>query len=135
MRSLLPCTPVPCTNCCLGCVVVAAKCSRRPSALSPPIVNSWVSCELRKTLEKDYLVTNVSEMWQFRITRSLYEARWFVCRINSFLKLKQEDNRANAWMTRVRNSIFGNTKKLKVLFSIEIISFEILVYVRLRSSA
>jgi len=50
MRSLLPCTPVPCTNCCLGCVVVAAKCSRRPSALSLPIVNSWVSCELRNVV-------------------------------------------------------------------------------------
>ena len=37
---------------------------RRPSALmiSPPIIGVWVSCELRKVLEKDYLVTNVSEI-------------------------------------------------------------------------
>jgi len=60
--------------------------------------------------------------------RSLYEAS-FVCRIYQFLKLKQE---GSGWPSECqdveRNGTFRNTKKLRVLFSIEIISFEILVY-------
>ena len=60
-------------------------------------VGAWVSCELRKALEKGYLVTNVSEIWQFRVTRFDPRTRQgglFAEYINSFLKLKQE---ASGW--------------------------------------
>ncbi|KYN31556.1 hypothetical protein ALC56_14437 [Trachymyrmex septentrionalis] len=57
------------------------------------LCRAWVSYELRKALEKSYLVTSVSEI---------------------FFKLKQEASGwSSKWMMRVRNSTFGNTKKLR----------------------
>ncbi|XP_011859145.1 PREDICTED: uncharacterized protein LOC105556661 [Vollenhovia emeryi] len=60
-------------------------------------VGTWVSAELRKALEKGYLVTEVSELWQYKVTRYDRVTRQgglFVEYINSFLQLKQE---ASGW--------------------------------------
>jgi len=73
-RSLSPYTPIPrtrqivrlCHSCCE--TFSQAECIRALSA-DREFIDVWVSCELRKALEKGYLVTNVSEIWQFRITR------------------------------------------------------------------
>ncbi|XP_011684671.1 PREDICTED: uncharacterized protein LOC105448010, partial [Wasmannia auropunctata] len=58
---------------------------------------TWVSCEVRKAIEKGYLVTSVSEIWQYRVTRYnsvTHQGGLFTAYINSFLQLKQE---ASGW--------------------------------------
>ncbi|KAL6419046.1 hypothetical protein ACFW04_014108 [Cataglyphis niger] len=54
-----------------------------------------MSCELRKALEKDYLVTGVSEIWQYNVNQfdcATRQGGLFAEYINTFLKLKQEVN-------------------------------------------
>nr|XP_012222209.1 PREDICTED: uncharacterized protein LOC105672077 [Linepithema humile] len=61
------------------------------------ILSTWVSCELRKALEKGYFVSEVSEIWQYNATRYDHGTRQdglFAEYINTFLKLKQE---ASGW--------------------------------------
>ncbi|KAL6433562.1 hypothetical protein ACFW04_006565 [Cataglyphis niger] len=61
---------------------------------------TWVSCELRKALEKDYLVTAVSEIWQYNVSqfdRATRRDGLFAEYINTFLKLKQE---ASGWSSK-----------------------------------
>ncbi|XP_018370161.1 PREDICTED: uncharacterized protein LOC108765813, partial [Trachymyrmex cornetzi] len=58
---------------------------------------TWVSCELRKAIEKGYLVTSVSEIWQYKVTRydpNTRQGDLFVEYINTFLQLKQK---ASGW--------------------------------------
>ncbi|KAL6417098.1 hypothetical protein ACFW04_012979 [Cataglyphis niger] len=58
---------------------------------------TWVSCELRKGVEKGYLVTAVSEIWQYKVSQFDYTTRQgglFAEYINTFLQLKQE---ASGW--------------------------------------
>ncbi|XP_067205345.1 uncharacterized protein [Linepithema humile] len=58
---------------------------------------TWVSCELRKALEKGYFVSEVSEIWQYNAIRYDHGTRQgglFAEYINTFLKLKQE---ASGW--------------------------------------
>ncbi|KAL6417053.1 hypothetical protein ACFW04_013026 [Cataglyphis niger] len=58
---------------------------------------TWVSCELRKAIEKGYLVTAVSEIWQYKVSQFDYTTRQgglFAEYINTFLQLKQE---ASGW--------------------------------------
>ncbi|XP_070171144.1 uncharacterized protein, partial [Polyergus mexicanus] len=58
---------------------------------------TWVSCELRKAVEKGYLVTAVSEIWQYKVSqfdRASRQGGLFAEYINSFLQLKQE---ASGW--------------------------------------
>ncbi|XP_018371345.1 PREDICTED: uncharacterized protein LOC108766509 [Trachymyrmex cornetzi] len=58
---------------------------------------TWVSCELRKAVEKGYRVSEVSEIWQYKVTRYDPDTRQgglFTGYINSFLQLKQE---ASGW--------------------------------------
>ncbi|XP_018370144.1 PREDICTED: uncharacterized protein LOC108765796 [Trachymyrmex cornetzi] len=58
---------------------------------------TWVSCELRKAIEKGYLVTSVSEIWQYKVTRydpNTRQGGLFAEYINTFLQLKQE---ASGW--------------------------------------
>ena len=73
-------------NYCSGCsyceTLSQAECTHDLPA-DHEFVGAWVSCELHKALEKSYLVTNVSEIWQFRVTR--FEAKWFVCRICQYI--------------------------------------------------
>ncbi|KYN38948.1 hypothetical protein ALC56_06670 [Trachymyrmex septentrionalis] len=57
-----------CRNCCE--TFSQAECTHDLPA-DGEFVGAWISCELRKALEKGYLVTNVSEIWQFRVTRSI----------------------------------------------------------------
>ncbi|KAL6421672.1 hypothetical protein ACFW04_014487 [Cataglyphis niger] len=61
---------------------------------------TWVSCELRKAVEKGYLVTAVSEIWQYKISQFDYTTRQgglFAEYINTFLQLKQE---ASGWSSK-----------------------------------
>ncbi|XP_036147283.1 uncharacterized protein LOC118647134 [Monomorium pharaonis] len=58
---------------------------------------TWVSCELRKAVEKGYFVTEVSEIWQYNVTRydpGTRQGGLFAEYINTFLQLKQE---ASGW--------------------------------------
>ncbi|KYQ50577.1 hypothetical protein ALC60_10335 [Trachymyrmex zeteki] len=58
---------------------------------------TWVSCELRKAVEKGYRVSEVSEIWQYEVTRydpGTRQGGLFTEYINSFLQLKQE---ASGW--------------------------------------
>src|SRR5580765_1759142 len=58
---------------------------------------TWVSCELRKAVEKGYLVTAVSEIWQYKVSqfdRTTRQGGLFAEYINTFLQLKQE---ASGW--------------------------------------
>ncbi|XP_071581882.1 uncharacterized protein [Temnothorax nylanderi] len=58
---------------------------------------TWVSVELRKAVEKGYLVTKVSEIWQYKVARydpGTRQGGLFAEYINTFLKLKQE---ASGW--------------------------------------
>lgn len=60
---------------------------------------TWVSRELRKAVEKGYLVTRISEIWQYKIAQydpSTRQGGLFTRYINSFLQLKQE---ASGWPT------------------------------------
>ncbi|XP_070162481.1 uncharacterized protein [Polyergus mexicanus] len=61
---------------------------------------TWVSCELRKVIEKDYLVTAVSEIWQYKVSQFIRQSDHttrqdglFAKYINTFLQLKQEASR------------------------------------------
>ncbi|XP_070171517.1 uncharacterized protein [Polyergus mexicanus] len=58
---------------------------------------TWVSCELRKAVEKGYHVTAVSEIWQYKVSQFDHTTRQgglFAEYINTFLQLKQE---ASGW--------------------------------------
>ncbi|XP_071581363.1 uncharacterized protein [Temnothorax nylanderi] len=58
---------------------------------------TWVSVKLRKAVEKGYLVTKVSEIWQYKVARydpGTRQGGLFAEYINTFLKLKQE---ASGW--------------------------------------
>ncbi|KAL6421648.1 hypothetical protein ACFW04_014566 [Cataglyphis niger] len=59
--------------------------------------STWVSCELRKAIEKGYLVMAVSEILQYKVSQFDYttrQGRLFAEYINTFLQLKQE---ASGW--------------------------------------
>ncbi|XP_032688843.1 uncharacterized protein LOC116852503 [Odontomachus brunneus] len=59
---------------------------------------AWVSCELRKAIEKGYRVTSVSEIWNYEITQYdpvTWRGGLFAKYINCFLQLKQE---ASGWL-------------------------------------
>ncbi|XP_070167780.1 uncharacterized protein [Polyergus mexicanus] len=54
---------------------------------------TWVTCELRKANGKGYLVTAVSEIWQYKVSQFDHTTRQgglFTEYINTFLQLKQE---------------------------------------------
>ncbi|KYN20104.1 hypothetical protein ALC57_07532 [Trachymyrmex cornetzi] len=66
-------------------------------ALCQKFEGTWVSCELRKAVEKGYRVSEVSEIWQYKITRYNPDTRQgglFTGYISRFLQLKQE---ASGW--------------------------------------
>src|SRR5436190_11168643 len=65
---------------------------------------TWVSCELRKAIEKGYLVTSVSEIWQYKISQfdgATGQGGLFAEYINTLLQLKQE---ASGWPSECENS-------------------------------
>ncbi|XP_025153897.1 uncharacterized protein LOC112588384 [Harpegnathos saltator] len=54
---------------------------------------TWISCELRKAIEKGYSVRPVSEIWKYQISQydlSTRQGGMFARYINCFLQLKQE---------------------------------------------
>lgn len=58
---------------------------------------TWITCELRKAVEKGCLVTSVSEIWQYKVSqydRASRQGGLFAEYINTFLQLKQE---ASGW--------------------------------------
>jgi len=64
---------------------------------------TWISCELRKAIEKGYLVTNVSEIWHYKVARydpGTRQGGLFAEYINTFLQLKQE---ASGWPSECEN--------------------------------
>ena len=64
---------------------------------------TWVSCELRKAIEKGYLVTLVSEIWHYKVARYDRDTRQgglFAEYINSFLQLEQE---ASGWPSECKD--------------------------------
>ncbi|XP_011631834.1 uncharacterized protein LOC105423675, partial [Pogonomyrmex barbatus] len=66
---------------------------------------TWVSCELRKAVEKGYLVMRVDEIWQYKSTRYNPETRQeglFTEYINTFLQLKQE---ASGWPSECNDDV------------------------------
>ena len=82
-----------CRSCCETFSQTA--CAHEPSERE--FEGTWVTCELRKAVEKGYLVTKVNEIWQYKISKYNRETRQgglFAEYINSFLQLKQE---ASGW--------------------------------------
>ncbi|XP_067210247.1 uncharacterized protein [Linepithema humile] len=82
-----------CRSCCE--TFSREDCTHRPSERE--FTGTWVSCELRKALEKGDFVSEVSEIWQYNATRYDHGTRQgglFAEYINTFLKLKQE---ASGW--------------------------------------
>ncbi|XP_032686577.1 uncharacterized protein LOC116851356 [Odontomachus brunneus] len=80
---------------------------------------AWVSCELRKAIEKSYRVTSVSEIWSYKITRYDPVTRWgglFAEYINCFLQLKQE---ASGWPNECANDEGGKERYLREYEKIE----------------
>jgi G:T-mismatch repair DNA endonuclease (very short patch repair protein) len=74
---------------------------------------TWVSCELRKAVEKGYLVTRVDEIWQYKTTRYNPVTRQgglFAGYINSFLQLKQE---ASGWPSECENDDVAKERYLR----------------------
>ncbi|XP_025163157.1 uncharacterized protein LOC112590523 [Harpegnathos saltator] len=74
---------------------------------------TWVSCELRKAIEKGNRVTSVSEIWNYKISRydpSTRQGELFAEYINCFLQLKQE---ASGWP----NECEDNDKNAKENYS------------------
>ncbi|XP_025073692.1 uncharacterized protein LOC112552506 [Pogonomyrmex barbatus] len=72
---------------------------------------TWVSCELRKAIEKGYLVTHVSEIWEYKVARydsGTRQGGLFAEYINTFLQLKQE---ASGWPSECREDADDDAKK------------------------
>ncbi|XP_011705890.1 PREDICTED: uncharacterized protein LOC105461097 [Wasmannia auropunctata] len=83
---------------------------------------TWVSCELRKAIEKGYLVTRVDEIWQYKSTRydpGTREGGLFVEYINTFLQLKQE---ASGWPSKCENDDVAKERYLREYESTESIA-------------
>lgn len=77
-----------------------AACTHDDSA-NREFEGTWMSCELKKAIEKDYRMETVSEIWNYRfeqydpVTR---QGGLFADYINCFLRLKQEDGlKASGW--------------------------------------
>lgn len=82
-----------CRSCCEAFSQI--ECTHDPSERE--IEGTWISCELRKAIEKGYFVTGVSEIWQYSVTHydtTTREGGLFTGYINTFLQLKQE---ATGW--------------------------------------
>ncbi|XP_018370538.1 PREDICTED: uncharacterized protein LOC108766020 [Trachymyrmex cornetzi] len=82
-----------CRSCCK--MFSQAECTH--SLAERKFEGTWVSCELRKAVEKGYRVSEVREIWQYKVTRYDPDTRQgglFIGYINSFLQLKQE---ASGW--------------------------------------
>ena len=82
---------------CRSCCETFSQLECTHTALERELEGTWVSCELRKAIEKNYLVTSVSEIWQYNSTRYdpvTRQGGLFTEYINTFLKLKQE---ASGW--------------------------------------
>src|SRR5436190_2172200 len=74
---------------------------------------TWVSCELHKAIEKGYLVTSVSEIWQYKISqfdRATGQGGLFAEYINTFLQLKQE---ASGWPSECENNDAAKERYLR----------------------
>lgn len=64
-----------------------------------------MSCELRKAVEKGYLVTRVDEIWQYQCTKGLFAGY-----INTFLQLKQE---ARGWPSECEGDEIAKERYLR----------------------
>ncbi|XP_057335107.1 uncharacterized protein LOC130673909 [Microplitis mediator] len=62
------------------------------------LYGTWVACELRKAVEKGYVIQNVDEVWDYQVVQYNPKEKnttgLFVEYINTFLKTKQE---ASGW--------------------------------------
>ncbi|XP_070521947.1 uncharacterized protein [Cardiocondyla obscurior] len=84
---------VLCRSCCE--TFAETECTHERSA-DREFEGTWVACELRKAIEKGYLVRAVSEIWQYNVTRydpTTRQGGLFTDYINCFLQLKQEASR------------------------------------------
>jgi len=64
---------------------------------------TWISCELRKAIEKGYLMISVSEIWQYKVVRydpNTRQCGLFAKYINTFLQLKQK---VSGWPSECEN--------------------------------
>ncbi|XP_070167977.1 uncharacterized protein [Polyergus mexicanus] len=83
-----------CRNC---CETLSQSACTHNSAKEREFEGTWVSCELRKAVEKGYHVTAVSEIWQYKVSQFDHTTRQgglFAEYINTFLQFKQE---ASGW--------------------------------------
>ncbi|KYN23135.1 hypothetical protein ALC57_04438 [Trachymyrmex cornetzi] len=82
---------------CRSCCETFSQAECTHSLAEREFEGTWVSCELRKAVEKGYRVSKVSEIWQYEVTRydpDTGQGGLFTGYINSFLQLKQE---ASGW--------------------------------------
>ncbi|XP_036144598.1 uncharacterized protein LOC118646236 [Monomorium pharaonis] len=85
---------------------------------------TWVSCELRKAVEKGYFVTEVSEIWQYKVTKydpGNRQGGLFAEYINCFLQLKQE---ASGWPSECQDDDVAKKRYLREYEKTEGIVFE-----------
>ncbi|XP_070515350.1 uncharacterized protein [Cardiocondyla obscurior] len=86
-----------CRSCCK--TFAETECTHERSA-DREFEGTWVACELRKAIEKGYLVRAVNEIWQYNVTRydpTTRQGGLFTDYINCFLQLKQE---ASGWPSK-----------------------------------
>ncbi|KYN10203.1 hypothetical protein ALC57_17667 [Trachymyrmex cornetzi] len=82
---------------CRSCCETFSQAECTHSLAEREFEGTWVSCELRKAVEKGYRVSEVSKIWQYKVTRYDPDTRQgglFTGYTNSFLQLKQE---ASGW--------------------------------------
>ncbi|XP_018360602.1 PREDICTED: uncharacterized protein LOC108759595 [Trachymyrmex cornetzi] len=82
---------------CRSCCETFSQAECTHSLAEREFEGTWVSCELRKVVKKGYRVSEVREIWQYKVTRYDPDTRQgglFTGYINSFLQLKQE---ASGW--------------------------------------
>ncbi|XP_032682820.1 uncharacterized protein LOC116849607 [Odontomachus brunneus] len=104
-----------CRSCCE--TFSQAACTHDPA--DREFEGAWVSCELRKAIEKGYCVTSVSEIWSYEVTRYDPVTRrggLFTEYINCFLQLKQE---ASGWPNECANDEGGKERYLREYEKVE----------------
>ncbi|XP_025159877.1 uncharacterized protein LOC112589711 [Harpegnathos saltator] len=85
-----------CLDCC--CETFSQSPCTHDNPAGREFEGTWVSCELRKAIEKGYSIRSVSEIWKYKISQydpSTLLGGMFAGYINCFLQLKQE---ASGWL-------------------------------------
>ncbi|XP_036145305.1 uncharacterized protein LOC118646457 [Monomorium pharaonis] len=98
---------------CRSCETFSKTHCTHDSPSDREFAGTWVSCELRKAVEKGYIVTEVSEIWQYKVTKydpGNRQGGLFAEYINCFLQLKQE---ASGWPSECQDDDVAKERYLR----------------------